>query len=163
MTKLRLILKFIFFLPGTFLHELTHYVAALILGKAEGFSVWPKTEGSSIVFGSVRSRTRFRVLSSFIAAAPILWWAVLFIALRYILFGGPEARTASNNIEAIIKRLNFSSYVDAIILWLLLQILWAGKLSLQDIKNFFSGLLSISGLVLLAILAGAIYITKIAG
>ena len=56
--RIRLILKFIFFFPGTFLHELAHYVAALVLGKAEGFSVWPRMEGNSFVFGSVKSRTR---------------------------------------------------------------------------------------------------------
>lgn len=161
--KMRLILKFIFFLPGTFLHELTHYVTALIFGKTEGFSVWPKAEGSSFVFGSVKSRTRLKVLSSFIAVAPILWWAVLFIILRYIFLSGSDTRITANNIEAIVKKLNFSSYVDVIFLWLLLQILWAGRLSLQDIKNFFDGLLSVSGFALLAIVAGLVYLIKTTG
>ena len=163
MTRLRLILKFIFFLPGTFLHELTHYIAALILGKAEGFSVWPKVEGNSFVFGSVKSRTRLKILSSFIAVAPILWWAVLFIMLRYIFFSGSDEKIAANNIEAIAKKPNFSSYADVIFIWMLLQLLWAGRLSIQDIKNFFSGLLSVSGFALLAIVAGLVYLIKTAG
>ena len=161
MTRLRLILKFIFFLPGTFLHELTHYVAALILGKAEGFSVWPKVEGNSFIFGSVKSRTRVKVLSSFIAVAPILWWAVLFIILRHVLFSRPEHSVGF--FAAMTKGLKTFSYTDAVLLWLLVQILWAGRLSIQDIKNFFSGLLSVSGLALLAIVAGLVYLIKVAG
>ncbi len=160
--RLRLISKFIFFLPGTFLHELTHFIAALVLGKAEGFSVWPRVEGDSFVFGSVKSRTRLKVLSSFIAVAPVLWWAILYIILRrshFIAGAGPTV----TYVKAIVEKLKSFTYADAFSLWLLVQIIWAGRLSLQDMRNFFSGLLSVSGFALLAIVAAFIYIAKIAG
>ncbi len=163
MTKLRLILKFIFFLPGTFLHELAHYIVALILGKAEGFSVWPKVEGGSFVFGSVKSRTRFKVLSSFIAIAPLFWWIVLLFVLRSLHFVGMSNGTPKIHFGVVFDRLRHFSPSGVLLLWLLTQILWAGSPSYQDIKNFFSGFLSVSGFALFAIVAGLIYIVKMAG
>jgi predicted secreted protein len=158
--RIRLILKFVFFLPGTFLHELAHYAAALILGKAEGFSVLPKTEGDSIVFGSVKSRTRYKVLSSFIAIAPLLWWAVLFLVLRHLRVietgnGMPEINFGLT--AAKLKRFSLS---EAFLLWLFAQILWAGRPSVRDIKNFFTGLLSVSGFLLISATAGLICLLR---
>ena len=82
--RIRLAFKFIFYFFGTCLHELAHYVAALLLGKAEGFSVIPKTEDTRFILGSVKSRVRYKVLSSFIAAAPLVWWAMLFFTLSHL-------------------------------------------------------------------------------
>jgi hypothetical protein len=155
----RLLLKFIFFFPGTFLHELAHYGAALILGKAEGFSVWPRVEGNSFVFGSVKSRTRYKVLSSFIAIAPLLWWAGLFLLLRHLRIVGANGMPTIH-FGMIVDTLKYFSLSDAFLLWLFVQILWAGKPSLQDIKNFFRGLFSVSGLLLILITAGLLYLSR---
>jgi hypothetical protein len=158
--RIRFILKFIFFFPGTFLHELAHYAAALVLGKAEGFSVWPRVEGNSFVFGSVKSRTRYKVLSSFIAIAPLLWWVVLFFILRYLRVIGAGNGMPEINFGMTVDKINYFSLSDAFLLWLFVQILWAGRPSLQDIKNFFRGLLSISGFLLLLTAAGLIYLIR---
>lgn len=159
MTRIKLLLKFVFYFLGTCLHELAHYIAALILGKAEGFSVFPKIEGDRFIFGSVKSRARYKVLSSFIAAAPLVWWAVLFFVLRHfhiirISSGMPEI-----NANMIIKRIETFSLSDLFYIWLFIQILWAGKLSMQDIKNFFKGVFSISGLVLILASAALFYLS----
>jgi len=158
MITLRLILKFIFFFPGTFLHELAHYVAALFLGRAEGFSVWPKIEGNSFVFGSVKSRTRYKVLSSFIALAPVIWWGVLVLALRYLHFIGTPNGVPSINFGMIVMKLKAFTSSDALFLWLFLQIVWAGRPSLQDVKNFISGFFSVSGVMLISAVAAVIYL-----
>ncbi len=160
MTKLRLILKFIFFLPGTFMHELAHYVAAVIFGKAEGFSVWPKVEGNSFVFGSVKSRTRYKVLSSFIAVAPLFWWAILFLILRYLHFIRKSNGMPKINFGMAVDKLKYFSLSDVFFLWLFIQILWAGRPSFQDVKNFFKGLISVSGFLLLSMAAVSIYLIR---
>jgi hypothetical protein len=158
MITLRLILKSIFFLPGTFLHELTHYVAALVLGKAGGFSVWPRVENGTFIFGSVKSRTRYKVLSSFIAAAPIIWWVVLVLTLRYLHFIGTLNGVPSINFGMIGMKLKSFSFPDLFFLWLFLQVLWAGRPSLQDVKNFIRGFFSVSGILLISVAAGLIYL-----
>ena len=158
--RIRLIVKGMFFFPGTFLHELAHYGAALVLGKAEGFSVWPKVEGNNFVFGSVKSRTRYKVLSSFISIAPLLWWVFLFLILRYLRIIGAGNGMPKINFDMTIGKLKYFSLSDAFALWLFVQVLWAGRPSLQDIKNFFRGLLSVSGFLLLSIAAGLIYLLR---
>jgi len=158
MVTLRLILKFIFFFPGTFLHELAHYAAALVLGRAEGFSVWPRMEGDNFVFGSVKSRTRYKVLSSFIALAPVIWWVVLVLTLRHLHFIRILNGVPSINFGMIAIKLKSFTSSDALFLWLFLQILWAGRPSLQDVKNFISGFFSVSGIMLASASAAVIYI-----
>jgi len=157
MIKIKLFLKFIFYFFGTCLHELAHYIAALILGKAEGFSVFPKIDGDRFIFGSVKSRARYKVLTSFIAVAPLLWWVVLFLVMRHlhiirISSGMPEVYTGR-----ILKRISSFSYSDAFFLWLFIQMLWAGRLSMQDIKNFFKGVFSVSGFVLISAVIILVY------
>jgi hypothetical protein len=158
--RIRLILKFIFFFPGTCLHELAHYIAALILGKAEGFSVRPKVEGGSFVFGSVKSSSKYKVLSSFIAIAPLLWWVVLVLILRYLHVIGAGNSVPAIHFGMMVKKLKSFSLSDAFFLWLFMQILWAGRPSLQDVKNFFRGFLSVSGILLISMAAGLIYMTR---
>ena len=160
MVTLRLILKFIFFFPGTFLHELAHYAAALVLGRAEGFSVWPRMEGGNFVFGSVKSRTRYKVLSSFIALAPVIWWVVLVLTLRHLHFIRILNGVPSINFGMIAIKLKSFTSSDALFLWLFLQILWAGRPSLQDVKNFMRGLFSVSGIVLVSAVAAVVYIMR---
>ncbi len=160
MITLRFILKFIFFFPGTFLHELAHYVAALVLGRAEGFSVRPRIEGGNFVFGSVKSGTRFKVLSSFIALAPVIWWFVLVLILGHLSLIRTDDGMPAINAGVILTRLKTFTYKDALYFWLLLQLLWAGRPSLQDIKNFIGGLFSVSGIMLVSAAAAVIYIVR---
>ncbi len=157
MITLRLMLKFIFFFPGTFLHELAHYGTALVLGKAEGFSVWPRVEGGNFVFGSVKSRTRYKVLSSFIALAPLVWWVVLVLVLRHLHFIGTRGGVPSINFEMIVMKLESFTSSDAFFIWLFLQIIWAGRPSREDVKNFVRGLFSVSGIILVSAVTALIY------
>lgn len=160
MIRLRLILKFIFFFPGTFLHELAHYGMALVLGEAEAFSIWPRIEGGNFVFGSVKSRTRYKVLSSFIALAPVIWWVVLVLTLRYLHFIGTLNCVPSINFGMIALKLKSFTSSDTFFLWLFLQILWAGRPSMQDVKNFIKGGVSVSGIMLVSVVTALIYIIR---
>lgn len=63
-------------LPITVMHELAHFVAALLLGgRPSGFSLWPKREGGGWRLGSVTARaTMFSAVPT--ALAPLLWLPV---------------------------------------------------------------------------------------
>lgn len=149
--------KLIFFFPGTVLHELAHYTAALLLGRAEGFSVIPKKEGNRYVLGSVKSRTRYRVLSSFIALAPVIWWLALFLIFRHLHFIGTGRGLSQIRFGAIMEKLHSFTLPDAFFLWLFIQMFWAGRLSFPDVKNVLRGLLSFSGFALTGVAATVYY------
>ncbi|MGE5300279.1 MAG: hypothetical protein ACM3MB_04855 [Acidobacteriota bacterium] len=155
--RIRTLLKLIFYFPGAVLHELAHYVAALLLGKAEGFSVVPRREGNTYVLGSVKSRTKYKVLSSFIALAPMIWWLILFLTLRHLHVVGMGRNLPHVNFSAIVKKLSTFRLLDVFFFWLFIQMLWAGRLSFPDIKNVFRGLFSFSGIVMIGIAAAAYY------
>jgi hypothetical protein len=131
-----------------------------MLGRAEGFSVIPKVEGEKVVFGSVRSRTRYRILSSFVASAPLVWWALLIMLLIHFGLLRTGGGMPEMNIAPVLRRLHDFSLRDLLLIWLFIQLLWAGRLSVPDIKNSFRGLLSVSGLVFFATAAAVIYFSR---
>ena len=149
--KIKLFCRSILCLFGTFLHEFSHFAVALFLGKPEGFSIVPRMEGDVFIFGEVRARVRYKVLSVFIAGAPLIWWALLLIMLRHALFVSPETDMQGLNMSILLKKLRSFSVHDVFSLWLAFQLLWAGRLSIQDIKTCISGIISPSGLVLISL------------
>lgn len=59
--------------PITIMHELAHYVLALLLGgKPTGFTLWPKREGGRWVLGSVTAGATI-ISTGPTALAPLLW------------------------------------------------------------------------------------------
>jgi len=68
-------------LPGTALHELSHFMIALILGAQPTFpSLVPQRVGNVSRLGEVRFRPGL-LRAMFIALAPIaVWWMLLFVA-----------------------------------------------------------------------------------
>jgi hypothetical protein len=146
--KIKLFCWSIFFLFGTFLHECSHFAFAGILGKTEGFSIVPKREGDAFIFGKVRARVRYRVLSVFVAAAPLMWWALLVLMLKPLLSSFHGVHLREDGIAILSGRLKPFSLQNVFALWLVSQLLWAGRLSLRDIETCLRGLLSPSGLIL---------------
>jgi hypothetical protein len=148
--RISFIFKLILYFPGTVLHELAHYAAAVLFGKAEGFTVIPRQEGNRYVLGSVISRTRYKLLSSLIALAPLVWWLILLLILSHNHIIGTNRGLPVVYFGVVGKKIRTFTYIDILFLWLFLQMLWAGRLSVRDIKNVFTGLFSLSGLVLIA-------------
>jgi hypothetical protein len=151
--KIKLCCRSILCLFGTFLHEFSHFAVALFLGKPEGFSILPRIEGDVFIFGKVSARVRYRVLSVFIAGAPLIWWALLLIMVRHALFVSPRTDMQGLNMPILLERLKSFSIYDVFSLWLVSQLLWAGRLSIQDIKACIRGIISPSGLVLISLAA----------
>ena len=145
--KMKLLCKSILCLFGTFLHEFSHLAVAFLLGKPEGFSIVPGMEGEVFIFGKVRARVRYKVLSVFIAGAPLIWWTLLLIMARHALFVSPGPDMQGLNMSIVLAKLRSFSIQDALSLWLVSQLLWAGRLSVQDIKTCIRGIISPSGLV----------------
>ena len=148
--KIKLFCRSILYLFGTLLHESSHFAAALFFGKPEGFSIVPKIKGDTFIFGEVRARVRYKVLSVFIGAAPLLWWALLALMVKHALSVSPWTDMKGLNITMLLGRLRSFSLHDLFSLWLASQLLWAGRLSIQDIKTCFSGIISFSGLILIS-------------
>lgn len=149
--KIKLLCRSVIYLFGTFLHELSHFTAALLLGKPAGFSILPRIEGDSFIFGEVRARVRYRVLGLFIASAPLMWWAFLFLMVKHALSASLWHDIRVLNLRIFLEKLKSFSIHDAFSLWLASQLLWAGRLSMQDIKTCFRGIISPSGLFLIVL------------
>jgi hypothetical protein len=149
--RIGLAAKVIFYFVGTCLHELAHYVAALLLGKVESFSVMPRIEGKRFVLGKVRSSVRYKFLSSLIASAPLVWWAILLLILLYLHIIRINNGMPGISSGVVLKRLRSISFPDVFFLWVFIQLLWAGRLSVQDLKNVFKGMFTVSGLVFLSV------------
>ncbi len=93
------ILAFIF-LPGTFIHEISHMIMALIMfTKVGSLELMPKMEGDGVKLGSVQIEKVDFLRSLIIGAAPLIFglgliFGILFLALSryfnlwiYVLLG----------------------------------------------------------------------------
>lgn len=64
-------------LPGTWLHEMSHWCVGLLLGaKPSGFTLWPKRRGNTWVLGSVSFQGLSIWNSAFVALAPLLLFLI---------------------------------------------------------------------------------------
>jgi hypothetical protein len=156
--KIRLLPKIIFLFPGTFFHELAHYLAAIVFGRPAGFSVIPRMSGDSLVFGNVRASTRLKVFSSFIAVAPLIWWLVLYLLLAHFRVMRIRADMSGVDVALSPERMKSFPLTNILLLWFAVQLLWAGRLSARDVKTFFAGLFSLSGLFLALAIATLILV-----
>ena len=147
--KIKLFCRSILYLFGTFLHEFSHFAAALVFGRPEGFSIAPRIEGDRLIFGEVKARVRYKVLSVFIATAPLIWWVFLFFIVKHFLSDHHATHMQGANIKMFMMKLKACSFPDIFFLWIAFQLLWAGRLSVQDIKVCFKGIISPSGLMLI--------------
>ncbi|MDI9548374.1 MAG: hypothetical protein QM346_12330 [Chloroflexota bacterium] len=78
---------FLVFLPGVFIHESAHWLAARLLGLRTGkFRVWPKRTGKSIGLGSVSVQTGGPVADSLVGMAPLLAGSALIALISHYVF-----------------------------------------------------------------------------
>ncbi len=73
-------------LPGTFAHELAHFVVGFLLrAKPHGFSVWPRAYGRAWTLGAVSFSNIGLLNGAWVAFAPLLLLPVAWLALNYLL------------------------------------------------------------------------------
>ncbi|MBI3804703.1 MAG: hypothetical protein HY282_13180 [Nitrospirae bacterium] len=69
-------------LPGTFVHELMHFIFGLfLLAKPAGFSVWPRHSGKGWTLGSVSFQRIGLLNGAFVALAPLLLFPLAWLCL----------------------------------------------------------------------------------
>jgi hypothetical protein len=73
-------------LPGTFAHELAHFLVGLILrAKPHGFSIWPRPDGHGWRLGSVSFGNIGLLNGAWVALAPLLLLPLAWLCLIHIL------------------------------------------------------------------------------
>lgn len=148
-------LKALFFLPGTFLHELSHFTVAKLLGaKITGFSLFPKmtrdpsSQRISYTYGSVHFVPKIRAFNFLIGLAPIMLWLLLY---RIFDIMGIMDEVAQGNL---MPSLSIKTFV---IVYIFAVLLYSGRPSAVDIKMSIRGLFSFSGFILLLLVILALY------
>lgn len=117
--KWSLVFYSIIFLPGTFIHELSHFIFSLILFVPAGkISLIPKLEGNRLELGNVEIRKTDIVRGTVVGIAPfIVGNIILFVIANY--FSG------------------VSIYFQALFVYLIFAVANTMFLSLSDLKDFY--------------------------
>lgn len=153
--------KSILFLPGTFLHELSHYLVAVLTGSTVvAFSLIPKVEFSQngtyrVTYGSVQSVAKIKAAYILIGLSPLLLLIPIYYILDYLNFFIYHDGYYNINFNEALTLKN--------ILWdiLIIQLLSGCLPSSQDIKVVLSGIFSISGVVIITLIVlMTIYISE---
>ncbi len=114
---------FFLFLPGILLHELSHYVMAVLLRVRVGkFSLWPKIKSrGELVLGSVQVRGVGPLRHSLVGVAPLLFGslAVLLIG-RLLQFDALGQTLAIGDLAQMLDTLSQSVTTPDFWLWLYL-------------------------------------------
>lgn len=165
---IKVFFQFIFYLIGTFLHEFAHWTFAKLTFsetpsratieeedengnkikiEVAGFTIIPKIKKDYVVYGHVLSIPKVNASLILISAAPLLW----LVALYYLLFiyGYLEFLVQDGEIYFSLNYKELFTFNNWLIIYISLQLLWAGTLSSQDVKMFFKGVFSPSFIIAL--------------
>lgn len=155
--KVRFLLKTIFLLPGTFMHELLHYVGLKLFGFADvSLTLMPRKLNAQgeYVMGSARgllyegqSSVRWIVP----ALIPKIWWVALYFLLSYNGLFAFEYSGGDVGLYFFFGEVDYASLEWWGIAYLALQLWWAGTLSFQDWVMAARGVLTPAGLTAFAV------------
>lgn len=74
-------------LPGTVIHEFSHWVMAKLLGLKTGrFRIWPEFKGKEVILGSVEIQKSNVLADSLVGLAPFLGGTLALLAIGYLAF-----------------------------------------------------------------------------
>ena len=144
-------IKLLIMLPGTALHELAHYVPALLFNLKPSLSLLPSFKHNTA--GRVTFRTpAFGLAKTIIALMPLLWWAALGLLLsEFQLFKLSIADPYRIDFTLMYNpSLNLIQYL--LLVFVSIQLFWAGGLSRKDWENAIDGLASLSGILAISAL-----------
>jgi hypothetical protein len=112
------------FLPGTFLHEFSHWLTANLLGvKTTRFSLWPQMKkGGELQMGAVVIQGSDPIRHSLIGLAPLIFGslAVLLIGQGRLQLGRLGEAMTSGNVEVIGETLSYILLLPDVWLWIYL-------------------------------------------
>jgi hypothetical protein len=120
------------FLPGTFIHELSHAITATLMGsRVTKFSVWPQVENGGIKMGYAQFIVLDVVRNTFIGIAPLIFGVIILYFL-------------------IINFFIVNIYLKILFIYLIFQVSNSMFLSESDIKDlkFLSLIVLVLSLIL---------------
>ncbi|WP_420642460.1 hypothetical protein [Candidatus Leptofilum sp.] len=122
-----IILYAIILLPGVFLHELSHWLAATLLGvRTSGFSIIPKMQPDGTVqLGYVeyfKGRTLGPIRESLIGGAPLIVGTAVILLIGFRVFSVTELTAAfqSGQLDSLVATLEQLYQTPDFLLWLYL-------------------------------------------
>jgi hypothetical protein len=114
----------VLFLPGTLLHEISHWLTANLLRvKTSRFSLWPKyKKGGQLQMGAVQVDAADPFRHSLIGLAPLIFGsvAVLIIGLGWLELGEIGQALITGDLEIIWRSIVNTLAVPDVWLWLYL-------------------------------------------
>lgn len=114
----------VIFLPGTFLHELSHWLTANLLGvRTVKFSLWPEIKkGGQLQMGAVQVEVGDPFRHSLIGVAPLVFGslAVLLIGHGQLNLTSIGQAVVSGNLEAIWQAIIQTLVLPDVWVWLYL-------------------------------------------
>lgn len=121
------VLYAIILLPGVFLHELSHWIAATLLGVRTGaFSLIPRMQPDGTVqLGYVeyyKGRTLGPIRESIIGGAPLLAGTAVILLIGFRVFGVTDLAAAiqSGQVERLVTALGQVFGINDFLIWLYL-------------------------------------------
>ena len=162
--KIRFVFKTIFYLPGTLLHELAHFIGFWIMGFRDlKLSIIPKNILSSyeVTMGTATAmlpNNYSKVRLVLPAILPKIFILLLYYLLEYLDLIETEFYTNALSISFYFESLSLFDYQTYLILYLSTQLIWASSLSFQDWKMFFLGLFSLGGAFLTLIIITTVWV-----
>ena len=114
----------VLFLPGTFLHEISHWVTAkLLVVKTGRFSVWPQVKKrGELQMGSLQVEVADPFRHSLIGLAPLIFGsiAVLLIGLGRLELGQVGEAFSTGDLEVVLDMIARILTVPDVWLWVYL-------------------------------------------
>lgn len=114
----------ILLLPGTIVHEVSHWLMARLLGvPASRPSIRPQVRGNNIILGYVQVAQTDPIRQSLIGAAPIFVGSVIIVLIAQNVFGFENAQTllaGIRSIPGVVQTIDEALRVEDVWLWLYL-------------------------------------------
>lgn len=107
-----MVLAWLVFLPGVFLHELSHWLMAWILGLQPGkLRVWPERVGKNMLrMGYVDFRSGDALRDSLVGLAPFLTGSAFLLLLASQLFAGEEIRGLDDLLRFVRRAVEYPDF-----------------------------------------------------
>ncbi len=122
---------FLIFLPGTLIHELSHWLAAKLLVVPTGrISLWPQSKGDgSVWLGTIQVARTDPLRNSLIGLAPLISGSLLVVAIGARLqLDAPGSALVGGNWELAAQALNHSLGLPDFWVWLYLLFAIANRM-----------------------------------
>ena len=115
-------LYFFLFLPGILIHELSHYLVAVLLRARPGkFTLWPQNRRGRVILGSVEVRTDNPLVHSLIGVAPLVFGSIaVWLIAQFLRFDQLAEATTSGSLDQLFRVLGDILTTPDFWLWLYL-------------------------------------------